>query len=102
MLQADLFDCGGGHSSAFQLQMADHLLSVVLFGHDGLVHFADLSVDVVSVVSRHLDAVVVVLQGGVRHLESLSGNSGNTTEISLVTLVLQNRFLPKLNTVLLF
>jgi len=66
------------------------------------VQTSHLVVNVVVAVGGHLHAAVHIVQRRVRHLHSLSRNRGNSSQIRLIALVLQNSLLALLDRVLLF
>lgn len=66
------------------------------------VKIAHLLVDVVAVVALHLEPSIVIVKCTVGHLESLLTYSRNSPQVSLIALVLENGFLPQLDSVFLF
>ena len=61
----------------------------------------ELFEDVLTIIPRLPHALIEVIQRGVRHLKCLRRDSCNTTQVSLIALILENSFLSQLNLVLL-
>ena len=66
------------------------------------VKASDLREDVLAVVIGHFHSLIVVSEGGIRHLERLHRHGAHSSEIRLIALVLQDCFLSQLDSVLLF
>ena len=62
----------------------------------------ELVQDILSVVLGHPHALVEVIEGRVGHDEGFVRDGSNSSEVSLVTLIFENRLLSQLNSVLLF
>jgi len=61
-----------------------------------------LLVYVLAIIARHLHAPIVIIEGRVRHLQCFLGDGGDTSQVSLITLILQNGLLPQLDPIFLF
>jgi len=60
-----------------------------------------LILDVRAIIGRHPHSLVEILQGAVGHLQRLSTDCRHTSQVGLVTLVLENCFFSDFNSVLL-
>ena len=65
------------------------------------VHSLYLFIDILAIISRHLHALVVVLQRAVAHLQRLYGYGRYAAQVSLIALALQYGLLPQFYLVLL-
>ena len=68
----------------------------------GIVKRFHLAEYVLAIVVLHFHAVVVVSQSRLGHSNGFRREASDTIEVSLIALILQNSFLPKLNSVFLF
>ena len=108
-LKPGFFVARGGATFArgVLLARADELLFLVAVLHVNLrregglrIETPHLVVDILAVVNRHLHSAVVVLKCAIAHLEGLLTDGRSASQVRLIALVLQDGFLPQLNSVL--